>query len=380
MTDKKRVMLVARNLRVGGIERNTVNLANTLTELGHEAHIVILKDRQELVPDKGVKVHVFDLDGANRRTGIGLLYDLVTRWFLATAIRGSGFVWRGLYGGFFFRRMLRRLEKQYGRFDKIIMRGQGAFEHVWSFNDPRVYQVVVSPVKPSPGRMRDRWYSRLLYGNKNMVANSSDVLETLERRMSDDGVSAASVSMIFNPCPIARIQQMAEEPAPVPGEPYIVHVARLCPQKNQTLLLQAYQQANIREKLYIIGTGKDEAKLRKLAQTLGIAERVVFLDQQMNPYPWMKHAEMFVLTSVVEGFGLVLVESLACGTQVVAADCPGGVRHVLVEEQRRLVAEQNPESLAEKIHEALENPVTIKPEWYQRFDATVVARQFLDLP
>lgn len=380
MTDRQRVLLVARNLRIGGIERNTVNLADTLVAMGHEAHIVIFKDRRELHPDGRVKVHLFDLDKVNRMTGVGLIYDLFTRWFLATLLRGSGFVWRGLYGGFYFRLLLRRLEKRYGRFDKIIMRGQGAFEHVWSFNDPRVYRVVVSPTKASGDTLVDRWYTRLLYGNKNMVANSSDVCDSLERRLAQHHVEAASVSMIFNPCPIQRIQQMAEESAPLPDEPYIVHVARLAPQKNQALLLRAYKASGVSLPLYILGIGKEERALRNLAEELGITQQVVFLGQQVNPYPWMKQAEMFVLSSRVEGFGLVLVESLACGTQVVAADCPGGVRHVLVEEQKRLVSEPTPEALGAKIREALENPVSIKPEWYWRFDAQTVAQQFLELP
>lgn len=380
MTDKKRVLLVARNLKVGGIERNTVNLANTLVELGHEAHIVIFKKRCELMPDERVHLHVFDLDKLNRLTGIGFLYDLLTRWFLTTTIRGSGFVWRGLYGSWYFRLFLKRLERRFGRVDKIIMRGQGAFEHVWNFTDPRAYRVVVSPIKPSQGSWRERWYSRLLYGGKRMVANSSGVLESLKQRLARDGVEAESLSLISNPCPIKTIRKMAEEPAPVPDEPYIVHVARLAKQKNQPLLLRAYKEAGVSEKLYILGSGKEEKALKRLAEELGIAEKVVFAGQHVNPYPWMKHARTFVLSSRIEGFGLVLVESLASGTQVVSVDCPGGIRDILIEEQARLIAEPTVEGLAQKIREALEQPVTIKPEWYWRFDAEAVAKQFLELP
>lgn len=379
MAAKQRVLLVARNLRVGGVERNTVNLANTLVDMGHEAHIIIFKNQRELLPDERVKVHLFDIDTINRLTLIGLLYDLFTRALLATTLRGSGFVWRGVYGGLIFRYLLKRLERRYGRFDRIIMRGQASFEHIWSFHDPRAFRVIVSPVKPSKGGALQRWYARLLYGNQRMVANSADVLDTLKRRLESEGVAAASLSLIHNPCPIARIQQMAEEPAPVPQEPYLVHVARLVPQKNQELLLRAYKAAAVEEKLYILGSGKEEKNLKKLAQSLGIADKVVFTGQQINPYPWMKHAKMFILSSRVEGFGLVLVESLACGTQVVSVDCPGGIRLILIEEQKRLIAEPTAEALAAKIREALVDPVTVKPEWYWRFDAKAVAQQFLDL-
>jgi glycosyltransferase involved in cell wall biosynthesis len=379
MMARKRVLMVARSLQMGGVERNTVNLANTLAEQGHEVHILIFKRRCELTPDERVHVHVFDMDKVNRLTGIGLIYDALTRWFLATTLRGSGFVWKGLYGGWYFRLFLTRLEKRFGRFDKIIMRGQGAFEHVWSFSDPRIYQVVVSPLSKPDGSRLERWYTRLLYGNKRLVANSSGVLDSLKQRLAFYRLEAKSLSLIHNPCPINTIRRMAEEPAPVPEEPYIVHVARLTYQKNQALLLKAYKASGIDEKLVIVGGGQDEHALKRLAEDLGIAAKVIFVGQQLNPYPWMKHARAFVLSSYIEGFGLVLVESLASGTQVVSVDCPGGIRDILVEEQSRLIAEPTVEGLAEKIREALENPVTIKPEWYWRFDAEVVARQFLAL-
>jgi glycosyltransferase involved in cell wall biosynthesis len=365
---------------MGGVERNTVNLANTLVEMGHEAHILIFKRRQDLMPDERVHVHVFDMDKLNRLTVLGLLYDLLTRWFLSTTLRGSGFVWRGLYGSWYFRLYLNRLEKQFGRFDKIIMRGQGAFEHVWRFSDPRAYQVVVSPLKKLDGSRLERWYTRLLFGGKRVVANSTGVMASVRQRLEYYGVAADSLSLIANPCPIKRIQQMAEEEAPVPKEPYIVHVGRLTPQKNQALLLKAYKEAGVVERLVIVGGGQEEQALKRLARALGIEGKVDFLGQKVNPYPWMKHAEMFVLSSNMEGFGLVLVESLASGTQVVSVDCPGGIRDILVEDQERLIAEPTIEGLAAKIREALKQPVTIKPEWYWRFDAEATARKFLELP
>lgn len=378
--EKKRVLLVARSLQMGGVERNTVNLANTMVEMGHEAHIVIFKRRYDLAPDEKVYVHTFDLDKINRLTVFGLIYDALTRWFLASTMRGSGFVWKGLYGGIYFRIIVRHLEKRFGRFDKIIMRGQGAFEHVWSFRDPRVYQAVVSPLGSLKQTKIQCWYNRLLFNNRRIVANSNGVLGSITQRLNLCNLQAMSLSLIHNPCPIDKIQRMADESAPVPTDPYIVHVARLTRQKNQALLLQAYAKAEVREKLVIIGSGQEEDALRELTHKLGIAERVLFVGQQLNPYPWMKHARLFVLSSTIEGFGLVLVESLASGTQVVSVDCPGGIRDILIEEQARLIAEPTVNGLAEKIKEALDNPVSIKPEWYRRFDARIVAKQFLQLP
>jgi glycosyltransferase involved in cell wall biosynthesis len=137
--------------------------------------------------------------------------------------------------------------------------------------------------------------------------------------------------------------------------------------------------SGISERLVIVGGGPLEGELKALAKELGVAQRVTFTDTLMNPYPWMKHAKLFVLSSRVEGLGIVLVESLACGTPVVSVDCPGGIRDVLVDEQRDYLAEANPVSLADKIHEGLKHPPKINESWISRFEATAVVDQFLIL-
>ena len=72
--------------------------------------------------------------------------------------------------------------------------------------------------------------------------------------------------------------------------------------------------------------------------------------EQENPYPWMKHADLFVLSSIYEGFALVIVKSLSCGTPVVAADRQGGIKDILIEEQSKYISQQTPESLAKKLN------------------------------
>src|SRR5205085_10417384 len=75
--------------------------------------------------------------------------------------------------------------------------------------------------------------------------------------------------------------------------------------------------------LTIVGTGPDDAALRQQAVTLGIADKVTFRGFVQNPYPLMRAADLYVLSSRYEGFPNVALEALACGTPVVAAACPG---------------------------------------------------------
>jgi len=363
---------------MGGIERNTVNLANTLYSQGHEVHILCFKKRVTLAPAEGVIMHFHDFDKINRLSIIGYLYDILTRLTLAVFIRKSSFVWRGLYYVIYFRIFLHFCEKKYGRFNKIIARGQGSFELLWALRDPRFYQVIVSPFEPNMNPF-DKWYKKLLFYNKNTITNSSGVKDSFLKIMNGYGIKTRDIQIIPNPCPINLIQSKANENVELPDYPYIVHVGRLVYQKNQKLLINAYFASNIEEKLVIIGSGREEKNLRKQVKILNIEDKVNFLGQKNNPYPWMKQAKLFVLTSRFEGFGLVNIESLACGTPVVAADCPGGLHDILVEEQSKLIANPTAEDIAKKIRYALENPLVIKPEWYYNFDADKVAEQFLNL-
>jgi glycosyltransferase involved in cell wall biosynthesis len=59
---------------------------------------------------------------------------------------------------------------------------------------------------------------------------------------------------------------------------------------------------------------------------------VYFLGHQNNPYPYLKHATLYVMTSLWEGFPLSLCEALACGLPVLAADCATGPREILCPE------------------------------------------------
>lgn len=364
---------------MGGIERNTVNLANALHSMGHEVHVLVLKRRIGLSPVPGVRVHVFDVDKVNRLTVLGLFYDLLTRIFLAPFIKHSGFLWRGVYASWYLRLFVWNKERQIGRFDKIIARGQGAFELFWNYRDPRFYQVVVSPLWPMKGGVWERVFSRALYSRKNLVANSNGVLSILNERLQAYDITPRSTNLIYNPIPIAEIQSLAQEATDLPKEPYIIHVSRLTYQKNQSLLLRAYHASGVKEKLVLVGSGQDEVNLRRLADELGISECIEFVGAKYNPYPWMKGASLFVLSSRFEGFGLVLIESLICGTPVIATDCPGGVHDLLVGEQRRLIADNSIEGLAEKIREGLKKPPVITEDLYMRFDARRIAAQFLAL-
>lgn len=83
--------------------------------------------------------------------------------------------------------------------------------------------------------------------------------------------------------------------------------------------------------LLILGQGEMEKELKDLANQLNIADAVVFMGFQSNPYKLIKHSDAFVMSSMFEGFPNVLIESLACETPIISADCKSGPREIIDE-------------------------------------------------
>ncbi|HUI72870.1 MAG TPA: glycosyltransferase, partial [Spirochaetia bacterium] len=81
--------------------------------------------------------------------------------------------------------------------------------------------------------------------------------------------------------------------------------------------------------LRIVGDGPERSKLEKHAEASGVADRIRFLGQVTEPARELAMSRVFVSTSAVEGFGMAIVEALAAGTPVIAADCAYGPREIL---------------------------------------------------
>lgn len=377
----KRILIILRRLQAGGIEQASISLANAMAAQGHEVHVWVLRGEARLTPNVTVHLHAGgDIEREARRGLLGRACDLLGRGLLKHLLPGSGFVWTGWRTSALVRQRIVELESRHGPFDQILIRGQGAFELLWHLHDPRCWQLVEGPSSKLRNHRLGRWLTAKLFQDKQVICVSHGIAEVLQQMLSQFSVTPARQTVIYNGVPLARVRQLSRlAPDPCIEKPFLVHVARLVPVKDQALLLRSFKRAALDCKLVIIGDGSERAALERLIKTLELSERVILLGHKSNPYPWVAAAEAFVLSSRTEGLGLVLIEALACGTQVVATDVPGGIREVLIEEQTRLLASPDEVSLAAKMREALADPVRIQPHWVERFDDSEIARSFLAL-
>ena len=143
-------------------------------------------------------------------------------------------------------------------------------------------------------------------------------------------VSTKKLRVIYNPCNIQRLTRLAAEPAlfTIDGS-YIISIGRLVPNKNFSLLIRAFDQAQLNDKLVILGEGPEHGKLTQLIRSLGLEQRVVLAGFRANPYPLIRHARFAVFCSRAEGFPNAMTEAMALSVPVIATDCPSGPAEIL---------------------------------------------------
>jgi glycosyltransferase involved in cell wall biosynthesis len=166
------------------------------------------------------------------------------------------------------------------------------------------------------------------------------------------GVARDRVRVIHNGLPLADLRARAAIVPPTypKTHPWIVTACRLRRgAKDFETLFSGFKRVRARAdaELVILGEGPDRAGLEADCSALGIGDQVRFLGYHANPMPYLAAADVFVLSSLAEGFGNVLVEAMAVGTPVVATDCPSGPREILRGgEDGLLVPIRDPEGLA----------------------------------
>jgi glycosyltransferase involved in cell wall biosynthesis len=203
-----------------------------------------------------------------------------------------------------------------------------------------------------------RILNKVLYRRATVVAVSQSIKCDL---VENFGMSAERVVVIPNAVNPADIAKMVEERAAVPWDlamPIVITAGRLSPEKGQGYLIRAFAEVRktLRCQLAILGAGELESQLKQLSSDLGITHDVHFLGWQPNPFKYISKATVFVSPSLTEGFGLTVLEAMACNVPVIATDCPGGQGEIIGDECGILVSPESEIELAAAMLKMLSDP------------------------
>lgn len=129
-------------------------------------------------------------------------------------------------------------------------------------------------------------------------------------------------SVIINAIPIEEIKKKAEEKlTDLPKSPVFVSVGRLHTRKGYHKLMEAHAQLlkeRFEHSVVIIGDGEELPNLLAQQKKLGVEKTYHFIGNKMNPYPYLKNADFFIMPSESEAWPLVIAEALILQKPIIA--------------------------------------------------------------
>ena len=201
--------------------------------------------------------------------------------------------------------------------------------------------------------------------------------------MTRYGIVPEKIEVIYNP-----VLDRPDPSAPVPhpwlcdeGAPVIVTAGRLSPVKDHRSMIEALSRLVEQRpaRLIILGEGPERAALEGLIKDKSLENRVFLAGYVSRPADWYSHADLFLMASRREGFGIVLVDALSAGLPVVSTDCPGGPAEILANgKYGRLVPVGELDAMVAALDEVLrgERPEPPPESWMEQFDLSYVVSRY----
>lgn len=371
---KPDIAIFLRNLTGGGAERVMLNLARGFADSGIEIDLLLANAEGNYLGAIPQKIKLIDFGSQNLKTNLKLPTGFQSMKSLPKLINYlQEKKPKVLLSALHFPNEIAVLSKKLARVStKAIVS-----EHTNLSKEAKMVEQISSRLAPMS--------ARLLYPFADgIVAVSSGAADALTKVT---GIPQEKIKVIYNPVITPELRsKMAESvkhPWFAPGEPPVVLGAgRFVAQKDFATLIRAF--AKVREvrpaRLMMLGSGREEKNLKELTARLNIEQDVAWLGFVDNPFPYMKQAAVFVMSSVWEGFGNVLVEAMAVGTPVVSTDCPSGPEEILAGgKYGELVPVGDCAAMAEAIFKVLSGEgKSVDSDWLEQFTWETVTQQYLD--
>ncbi|MEZ9899047.1 glycosyltransferase [Vibrio breoganii] len=357
-----RICLYLVSYSGGGAEREMIYLANEFSDRGFQVDLIVHRDSGPLKTLVSERVNSIIIDK-------NYISDLM-----------------------FLCRYIRREQPRFVLSTLHLPNWTLALAKLLSFSDTKIFWRVVISLSNSRKDGKGLIPKFLSVGYpllSNSVNRITCVSEGVAADMVDNfAINPNKLHVMYNPAYTQNIHHLAGEPVEHPwfGENYntIVSMGRLSSQKDfKTLITGFYKVYKIdpSARLVILGDGALRDELQSLIDSCSLSDVVSLHGFELNPYKYLAKADLFVLSSIYEGFGNVIVEALALNVPVVSTDCPSGPSEILNNgEWGVLVPPSDPEQLADAIirslNQKIERDTLVRA---QEFSVEAVVNKYIEL-
>jgi len=325
MQNRMKLAFISYYLTYGGIERQITMLANEMCKRGHEVHIISMAGSRVCYDvNSGIIWHDIREKGAGLRS-----------------------VWNRYCG------LKKELAKILPDITIAFMYQQ---VYLCAFMPKRCFGKLLYAERGDPGADIYRGVLKMLR-RITLCRIDGIVFQTKGARNYFGSKIRKKSCIIANPAFLKR----EDFRSITKRRNVIVNAGRLDMQKNQFLLIRAYAQVcriYPHYTLEIYGEGNLKHELKMLAQSLGLADKIVFKGTTSNLHNEILDAGMFVLSSDFEGIPNALLEAMALGIPCISTDCsPGGARELITNgEDGLIVPKGDSVKLAQAMIKFIENP------------------------
>lgn len=359
----KHIAIVIDSLAGGGAEKVMLTLARALQKQGHRPHLLVIE-----------KFCTYDIPS-----------DIPVSFCFPKKEKFITSIWKLSSSVKRVRSWINDIESKHGHFDSFISNLDKSNLLMVRANVPRLFCVVHNSIKAELNREKKLGIFNYLNIKKSKKSLNSQHIITVSDGITREieslpWLNPKSISRIYNPFEFAQLHEKAEISVDnLPKEPYMIHVGRVAKQKRHDVLFQALKLMNNPIKLVLLCVNVKKAQ--KLAKRIGVENRIIFVGFQQNPYVWIKNAKLLVLSSDYEGFGMVLVESLALNTPVVSTDCHHGPNEILTDDLKQwLVPTNEPKSLAQALDKNLSQKHQVdNASILKELDANQIAQHYIEV-
>ena len=260
------------------------------------------------------------------------------------------------------------------------------FSKLLSFK--KKYKLIITEHNNFKIRFKGFLYNKII----SYLYNFADLITSVSQDLSSQIKSSINTEVItvYNPVDLVKINDLINSNTQLPkrtGVKRIINIGRLVKQKNQILLIKAfklYNSVNPNSELLIFGKGDLFDELKNRISDLDLNDRVFLMGFSENIYAELFNSDLFVLTSSWEGFGNVIIESMASKCKVLSLDCNFGPREIITNNKNGFIMPMtnNPSEVAKKIEFCINNNLDIiynAEKFVKKFDIKNITQKYLSL-